>query len=91
MFTKAWPRRGLTDAEQLAFAAEQGRTLFSFNASDYVPLHLSYLSQGHGHAGIVVAKQAAIGETARRLLILLQQVSVEEMRGQLRWLPPASA
>ncbi len=27
-------RRGRTDAEQLAYAAEQGRTLFSFNASD---------------------------------------------------------
>jgi hypothetical protein len=84
-------RRGLTDAEQLAYAAEQGRTLFSFNASDYVGLHLSYLSQGREHAGIVVAKQASIGETVRRLLALLQEVSAEETRGQLRWLPLASA
>jgi hypothetical protein len=32
-------RRGLTDAGQLVYAAEQGRTLSSFNASDYVGLH----------------------------------------------------
>ncbi len=83
-------RRGLTDAEQLAYAAEQGRTLFSFNASDYAGLHLSYSSQGREHAGVVVAKQISIGETVRRLLVLLQQVSAEEVRGQLRWLPSVS-
>jgi hypothetical protein len=81
-------RRGLTDAEQLAHAVEQGRTLFSFNAADYIALHLEYLAQGQEHSGIVVSRQVPIGETVRRLLILLDQVSADDMRNQLRWLPP---
>jgi hypothetical protein len=51
-------------------------------------LHLEYLSQGREHAGIIVAKQVPIGETVRRLSILLEQVSADEIRNQLRWLPP---
>lgn len=80
-------RRGLSDVEQLAYAAEQGRTLVSFNAADYIALHLEYLAQGREHAGIVVSKQVPIGETVRRLLILLDHVSADEIRNQLRWLP----
>lgn len=80
-------RRGLSDAEQLAYAADQGRTLFSFNAADYIALHLEYLAQGREHAGIIVVKQIAIGETVRRLLFLLAQTSSDEIRNQLRWLP----
>ncbi len=80
-------RRGLSDADQLAYATEHNRTLFSFNATDYIELHLMYLVQGQNHAGIIVAKQIPIGETLRRLLILLDQVSAEEIYTQLRWLP----
>ena len=80
-------RCGLSDAEQLAYAANQGRTLFSFNVADYIALHLEYLAQGREHAGIVVAKQIAIGETVRRLLFLLDHTSADEIRNQLRWLP----
>ncbi len=80
-------RRGLSDAEQLAYAAAEGRTLFSFNAADYIALHLEYLAQGQEHAGIVISKQIPISETVHRLLILLDRVSANEMCNQLRWLP----
>jgi len=49
-------RNGLSDREQLAEAAEQNRVIFSFNAADYIALHLEYLSQGRTHAGIVECK-----------------------------------
>lgn len=81
-------RRGLSDAEQLAYATAESRTLFSFNATDYIALHLEYLTQGREHAGIVISKQIPISETVQRLLILLDQVSVDGIRNQLRWLPP---
>lgn len=81
-------RRGLSDAEQLTFAADENRALFSFNAADYIALHLAYLEQGRQHAGIVVSKQIPIGETVRRLLRLLEQVKAEQMANQLRWLSP---
>jgi Domain of unknown function (DUF5615) len=81
-------RNGLSDAEQLAFAAKQNRVIFSFNVADYIAFHLEYLSQGQTHAGIVVAKQIPIGETVRRLFSLLERISAFEMSNQLRWLPP---
>jgi predicted nuclease of predicted toxin-antitoxin system len=81
-------RRGFSDAEQLAYAVAEGRVLFSFNAADYMALHLEYLSHGQEHAGIVISKQVPISETVHRLLILLDQVSAEEIKNQLRWLPP---
>lgn len=81
-------RSGLSDAEQLTYAAEQGRAIFSFNAADYIALHLEYLTQERTHARIIVAKQIPISETVRRLLHLLNRISAEEIQNQLRWLPP---
>ncbi len=49
-------RRGLSDAEQLACAIKEGRTLFSFNAADYMALHIAYVTQNRGHTGIVISK-----------------------------------
>jgi hypothetical protein len=81
-------RRGLTDAEQLAYAAEEGRMLFSFNAPDYIALHVDYLQAGRSHAGILVSRQRPIGETLRRLLAFLDRFTAAEVRNQLFWLPP---
>ena len=78
---------GLSDADQLAYATIQRRTLFSFNAVDYIALHLQYLERREEHAGIIVSKQLPIGETVRRLLKLIEKVSADEMCNQLRWLP----
>ncbi len=83
-------RRGLSDAEQLAYATEQNRSLFSFNATDYIALHLSYLETGQTHDGILVAKQMPIGETLRRLLSFLDKFTVDDVQNQLFWLPPAN-
>lgn len=82
-------RRGLSDKDQLAYAAGQGRTLFSFNATDYIALHLKYVETGQTHAGIIVARQLPIGETLRRLLHFLNQVTRDDLHNQLYWLPPA--
>lgn len=42
-------RGGLSDAQQLAFAAEQNRTIFIFNTTDFIALHLEYLTQERTH------------------------------------------
>jgi Domain of unknown function (DUF5615) len=77
---------GLTDEAQLAQAAAEGRTLFTFNTSDYVQLHLGWLQRGRPHAGIIVSDQLPIGETIRRLLNLLNRVTADEMKNEIRWL-----
>lgn len=79
-------RWGLTDEEQLAYAASQGRALFTYNAGDYLQIHLDWLRRGRTHCGIIVSDQLAVGETVRRLLNLLNQVSADEMHNQVLWL-----
>ena len=77
---------GLSDEEQLTYAATEGRALFTFNTADYLRLHLDWLQRGKEHYGIIVSNQLPIGETVRRLLNLLNRVSADEMRNEIRWL-----
>jgi hypothetical protein len=79
-------RWGLSDEEQLAYAATEGRALFTYNTPDYLRLHLAWLQRGQEHYGIIVSDQLPIGETVRRLLNLLNRVTADEMRDQIRWL-----
>jgi hypothetical protein len=79
-------RWGLSDEEQLSYAAAEGRALFTYNAADYLLLHLDWLRTGREHQGIVISDQLPIGETVRRLLSLLNRVAADEMRNELRWL-----
>ncbi len=79
-------RLGLSDEEQLAQAAADGRALFTFNTADYVRLHLEWFRAGKTHHGVIVSDQLPIGETVRRLLNLLNRVTADEMHNQLRWL-----
>lgn len=79
-------RCGCTDEEQLTFAASERRTIFTYNTLDYLRLHIEWSNRGMRHAGIVVSDQLPIGETARRLLALLNQVTAAEMKSQIRWL-----
>jgi hypothetical protein len=76
------------DEEQLDYATQQGRVLFTFNRGDFVRLHTQYLSQGKSHAGIIVANQQqyTVGEQMRRILHLAAALSVEDMRNRLEFL-----
>ena len=80
-------RWGRSDREQLAYAAADGRALFTFNAADFLRLHREWLASGRSHGGIIVAEQAPVGEITRRLLKLLNRVTADEMCGQIYWLP----
>ena len=47
-------RLGYSDIDQLKWATQQKRVLYSFNVKDFALLHRQFLSQGENHAGIVV-------------------------------------
>jgi hypothetical protein len=79
-------RQGLSDEDQLIYAASERRTLFTFNTPDYLQLHLDWLQHGQEHHGIIVSDQLPISETIRRLLNLLNRVTAEEMVNEVRWL-----
>lgn len=81
-------RLSFKDPEQLEWAAAQGHVIYTFNRRDFFQLHTEYLTQGHSHAGIIIARQQqfSIGEQLRRLLNLINAKSAEEMRDQVEFL-----
>lgn len=80
--------RHASDPEQLAHAAANGRTLYSFNVGDFASLHAAYLAEGKAHSGIILAPQQrySVGEQMRRLLRLVQTKTAEEMRDTIEFL-----
>jgi hypothetical protein len=47
--------RAIPDADQLSYAAQDGRAILSFNMVDYVPLDSRWKAMGHQHSGIIVS------------------------------------
>ena len=83
--------RGLlrfSDEEQLAWAAGQGRALFTYNASDFCLLHTEFLRQGRHHAGIIIGDQqtVSIGEEIRRLIRITEAKTAVELCNHLEFL-----
>jgi hypothetical protein len=76
------------DEEHLSYAAQQERTLYTFNVSDFCRLHSQWLSAGRRHAGLIVAPQQrySVGVQVKRLLRLMGATSAEEMKGRIEFL-----
>lgn len=76
------------DREQLEFATQQGRVIFTFNVGHFCKLHQDCLAQGKNHAGIigVYRQRYSVGEQIRRLLGLIRAKTAEEMIDTLRFL-----
>lgn len=81
-------REGLSDPEQLEFAASQGRVICTGNVGDFFQLHTAYLTNGLNHAGIIIIQQQgfSIGEQIRRLLRLIKSKSAESMQDNIEFL-----
>lgn len=75
-----------TDEEQLAFSATEGRALLTHNRADFEALHQAYMATGTHHAGILVSARHPPYEIVRRLLLILNQVTADEMGDQLRYI-----
>jgi len=75
-----------TDNEQLAFAVSEKRAMVTFNAGDFVRLHEKYLAEGQEHWGIILSTEESISVLLHRLLRLLNSVSADELKNQIRWL-----
>jgi hypothetical protein len=77
-----------SDEEQLAFAASEGRSIYSLNVRDFTRLHTALLSAGRHHAGIIVIprQRYSVGEKIRAVSDLVAVVSAEEMVDRLEFL-----
>jgi predicted nuclease of predicted toxin-antitoxin system len=74
------------DAEQLVWAVAQERAIVTFNVSDFVKLHEEYQAAGKEHFGVVLSTAETVPVLLHRLLRLLNSLSADELKNQVRWL-----
>jgi tRNA G26 N,N-dimethylase Trm1 len=76
---------GKSDEEQLNYAASRRTTLVTHNRADFELLARQYFNSGLKHYGIVIAVQRPVHEISRRLLVILDQVTADEIEDQIRY------
>ena len=69
-----------SDSEQLAYAIRQNKTLLTHNRVDFEQLSQDYFK------GLIIAIRRTPFEIARRLLIVLDRMTADEMDNQLIYL-----
>lgn len=74
---------GQGDAEQLAHATGQGRSIVTHNRVHFEQLHRHYTTAGHEHYVIIIAARRTPQEIARRLAMLLNSFAADEFSNQL--------
>lgn len=77
--------RGLTDAAQLEFATKHGMAVFTHNRADFENLAAEYRAAARIHAGIIIAVRRSVPELARRLLVILDRDTADEIRDVVRY------
>jgi predicted nuclease of predicted toxin-antitoxin system len=79
-------RLGSTDIAQLDYAATHEKALLTHNRVDFERLAVRYAEDEKVHWGIVIAARRTPYEIVRLLLPLLDTVTCDEMRNQLRYI-----
>jgi hypothetical protein len=74
------------DDAQLAYAASSQRAIVTFNHKDFALRHIQYVEEGQDHWGIVLSTEETMDVLRRRLLRLLNTLTAEELKNQMRWL-----
>jgi hypothetical protein len=62
--------RGISDEEQLRFATEQGRVMFSYNGRHFYRIAAEWEARGEHHSGILVSPQRSSNEQLPRFIRL---------------------
>ena len=75
-----------SDEAQLKFATTQGRIFLTHNRVHFELLAQQYFESGKEHDGIIIAVRRSPYEIMRRLLIILNYVTADEMKNKLRYI-----
>lgn len=79
-------QRHNNDDAQLAYAIANDKTFVTHNRADFEDRAQRYFAAGHSHPGIIIAVRRSPYEIAQRLLIILNNVSADEIRDQVRYI-----
>jgi len=74
------------DDEQLVYAVDNQLTYFTHNRSDFETRALEYFASGKTHYGIIIAVRRPPQDIVRRLLVILNNVTADEMVNQIRYI-----
>ncbi len=77
---------GASDSIQLAHAVNSQQTLLTHNRADFQALAKTYFDAARSHCGIIIAVRRPAHEIVRRLLLILNQVTADEMLDHLRYI-----
>ena len=79
---------GRADEEQIRWATQQKRVLYSFNRRDFYRIHSQMLREDQSHCGMILGTQQrySVGEQMRRLLRLVNSLSAEQMHNRVEFL-----
>ena len=69
----------------MAYAVNQQKTMLTHNRTDFEALTQKYFTAGRTHHGVIIAVRRSPYEIARRLLIILNHVTADEMQNQIRY------
>ncbi len=73
----------IPDDQQLVYATQQGRAIYSFNARDFKRLHRAWQANGRSHAGIVYSEEIAdLTELIRRIQLHLDTTAPADQYNQ---------
>jgi Domain of unknown function (DUF5615) len=81
-------RESYSDEDQLTWATEHDRVIYSYNRQDFCRLHGEFLAIDRRHAGIIVLQQQrySVGQQSKGVLTLLKSYSAERMVNHLVFL-----
>jgi predicted nuclease of predicted toxin-antitoxin system len=69
----------ISDEDQLAYAAAQGRAILTFNMIDFIALDAEWKHDGRRHAGIIVSAEIrSLAELIQRVEHYLLTISLEQ-------------
>jgi len=77
---------GNGDASQLVYAVSHQKTILTHNRADFETLAQKYFFEGQIHYGIIIAVRHSPHEILRRLLLILNRVTADEIENQVRYI-----
>lgn len=74
------------DDAQLGYAVAHNKIFVTHNRADFEHRAQTYFAAGQSHPGIIIAVRRPPYEIAQRLLIILNHVTADEIRDQVRYI-----
>jgi len=76
----------IPDVDQLIFAKENKRALFSYNKKHFAKIHYEWMAANQSHTGIILSDQLTVGIVLRRFMKLYFSLPADEMKNRLEYL-----